>query len=80
MKVYVNNVVCGAKFAGYLKKYRKVNKIDQPEMAKFLGVTRRQYQGYEQGTNDIYKPSFVKVANKLQLTPKIFDKDGKQIF
>lgn len=45
-----------------LRRFRKSRRLTQEEMAKTLGVGRRTYQQYEDGTRSLPLPAMIKLA------------------
>lgn len=45
-----------------LRRFRKTRRLTQEEMAKTLGVGRRTYQQYEDGTRSLPLPAMIKLA------------------
>lgn len=48
-----------------LRRFRKSRRLIQEEMAKTLGVGRRTYQQYEDGTRSLPLPAMIKLAARL---------------
>lgn len=49
-----------------LRRFRKGRRMTQDQMAKAVGVGRRTYQQYEDGTRSLTLPAMIKLATSLE--------------
>ncbi len=48
-----------------ISELRKLSDISQEEMAEYLGITIKDYQGYENSTSDIPASDLFEISQKL---------------